>query len=70
MAMHPQFAVRRNRLDSQFDAMIRDAFGNQLSVAWTPAARFVQAGDDVYVEVEVPGTKPSDIAPCAGHHQP
>lgn len=62
MAMHPQFAVRRNRLDSQFDAMIRDAFGNQLSVAWTPAARFVQAGDDVYVEVEVPGTKPSDIA--------
>ncbi len=62
MAMHPQFAVRRNRLDSQFDAMIRDAFGNQLAVAWTPAARFVQDGDDVYVDVEVRGTKPEDIA--------
>lgn len=62
MAVHPQFAARRNRLDSQFDAMIRDAFGNQLAVAWTPAARFVQTGDDVYVDVEVPGAKPEDIA--------
>ncbi len=61
MAMHPQFAVRRSRHDSQFDAMIRDAFGNQLAAVWTPAVRFVQSGDDVYVDVEVPGTRPADI---------
>ncbi len=62
MAMHTPFGVRRNRLDSQFDAMIRDAFGNQLASVWSPAARFVQSGDDVYVDVEVPSTKPEDIA--------
>ena len=28
----------------------------------SPAARFVQSGDDVYVDVEVPSTKPEDIA--------
>jgi len=39
MGIHPQFAVRRGRLDSQFDAMIRDAFGNNLAAVWTPAAR-------------------------------
>ena len=61
MGNPPQFAVRRNRLDSQFDAMIRDAFGGQLAAVWTPAARFVQSGDDVFVDLELPGTRPEDI---------
>lgn len=61
MGLHPQFAVRRNRLDSQFDAMIRDAFGGQLAAVWTPAARFVQSGDDVFVDLELPGANADDI---------
>lgn len=62
MGIQSQFAVRRNRLDSQFDAMIRDAFGGQLAAVWTPAARFVQSGDDVFVDLELPGAKADDIA--------
>ncbi|MCB9412953.1 MAG: Hsp20/alpha crystallin family protein [Actinobacteria bacterium] len=62
MGIHPQFAVRRGRLDSQFDAMIRDAFGNNLAAVWTPAARFVQSGDDVFVDLELPGVRAEDIA--------
>lgn len=61
MGLHPQFTVRRNRFDSQFDAMVRDAFGGQLAAVWTPAARFVQSGDDVYVDLELPGANADDI---------
>lgn len=55
------FAVRRNLFDSQFDAMIRDAFSNNLAPTWSPAARFVQAGDDVFVDLEAPGLRVDDI---------
>lgn len=61
MARNAQFSVLRNRLDNQFDAMIRDAFGANLAAVWTPAARFVQSGDDVFVDLELPGVKASDI---------
>lgn len=62
MARNTQFSVLRNRFDSQFDAMIRDAFGGNLAAVWTPAARFVQSGDDVFVDLELPGVKAEDIA--------
>lgn len=62
MGIQTQFAVRRNRFDSQFDAMIRDAFGGNPAAVWTPAARFVQSGDDVFVDLEIPGVNPADIA--------
>ena len=61
MTRNASYGVRRNRLDSQFDAMIRGAFGGQLAAVWSPAARFVQSGDDVFVDLEVPGVNAADI---------
>lgn len=61
MTRNAAYGVRRNRLDSQFDAMIRGAFGGQLATVWSPAARFVQSGDDVFVDLELPGVSAANI---------
>jgi HSP20 family protein len=51
---------RRSSFDQQFDALVRNGFGDA-GAGFVPATEIGRDGDDATVRLELPGVRPEDV---------